>query len=112
MLQSRAMATNSPSRRRRCPLNTKIESLPLMQGKTPLVTTAKVAIALLIVVLASPAANAQQAWTWDQVKAKFITANPALKADALNVDEMKAEEVTAFLRPNPQLTFATDGTQL
>jgi cobalt-zinc-cadmium efflux system outer membrane protein len=64
-----------------------------------------------IVVLAS-SASAQQALTWDQVKAKFEAANPALKADELNVEEMKAEEITAFLRPNPQFTAATDGTQL
>jgi outer membrane protein, heavy metal efflux system len=43
--------------------------------------------------------------TWDQVKARFEASNPALKADADNVDEMKAEEITAFLRPNPQFTF-------
>jgi cobalt-zinc-cadmium efflux system outer membrane protein len=55
---------------------------------------------------------AQQALTWDQVKAKFEAANPALKADSLNVDEMKAEEVTAYLRPNPQYTLSSDGTQL
>ena len=50
--------------------------------------------------------------TWDEVKAKFQSANPTLKADAINVDEMRAEEVTAFLRPNPQFTLSTDGTQL
>ncbi len=55
---------------------------------------------------------AQQGLTWDQVKAKFESVNPALKADALNVDEMRAEEITAFLRPNPQFTAATDGTQI
>jgi cobalt-zinc-cadmium efflux system outer membrane protein len=46
------------------------------------------------------------------VKAKFETSNPALKADADNVDEMKAEEITAFLRPNPQFTLLADGTQI
>jgi cobalt-zinc-cadmium efflux system outer membrane protein len=56
--------------------------------------------------------SAQQALTWDQVKAKFEASNPALRADEINVEEMKAEEITAFLRPNPQLTGATDGTQL
>ena len=56
-------------------------------------------------------ASAQQAFTWDQVKAKFEASNPALKADADNVDEMKAEEITAFLRPNPQFTLSADGTQ-
>jgi cobalt-zinc-cadmium efflux system outer membrane protein len=28
------------------------------------------------------------------------------------VEEMKAAEITAYLRPNPQFTFSTDGTQL
>jgi cobalt-zinc-cadmium efflux system outer membrane protein len=57
-------------------------------------------------------ASAQQALTWEQVKVKFEAANPTLKADEVNVQEMKAEEITAFLRPNPQFTFSTDGTQL
>jgi len=57
-------------------------------------------------------ASAQQALTWDQVKARFEAANPALKADEANVQEMKAEEITAFLRPNPQFTISTDGTQI
>lgn len=55
---------------------------------------------------------AQEALTWEQVKARFEASNPALKADAMSVDEMKAEEITAFLRPNPQFTGSTDGTQL
>jgi len=57
-------------------------------------------------------AGAQQPLTWDQVKAKFEAVNPTLKADDANVQEMKAEEITAFLRPNPQFTFSTDGTQI
>jgi len=56
--------------------------------------------------------RAQQPLTWDQIKAQFEASNPALKADQLNVEEMKAEEITAFLRPNPQLTISSDGTQL
>jgi cobalt-zinc-cadmium efflux system outer membrane protein len=55
---------------------------------------------------------AQQSLTWDQAKAKFESANPALKADADNVDEMKAAEVTAFLRPNPSIGLASDGLQI
>jgi cobalt-zinc-cadmium efflux system outer membrane protein len=59
------------------------------------------------------APSAPTGLTWDQVKAKFEAANPVLKEDQLlNVDEMKAQEITAFLRPNPQLGVATDGTQL
>ena len=67
--------------------------------------------AAALLLLAPALASAQQGLTWDQVKAKFEAANPALKADALGVDEMKAQEITAFLRPNPQFSLATDGTQ-
>jgi outer membrane protein, heavy metal efflux system len=56
--------------------------------------------------------SAQTSLTWEQAKAKFEAVNPALKADADNVDEMRAEEITAFLRPNPQFTLSVDGTQV
>ncbi|HEY1253816.1 MAG TPA: TolC family protein [Terracidiphilus sp.] len=61
--------------------------------------------------LLSPFLSAAQhstALTWDQVKVMFEAANPALRADALGVDEMKAAEVTAFLRPNPTASFTMD----
>ena len=55
---------------------------------------------------------AQQALDWNQVKARFEANNPALKADADNIDEAKAEEITADLRPNPQFTTTVDGTEI
>lgn len=57
-------------------------------------------------------AAAQQSLTWEQVKAKFETANPMLRADAINVQEVKAQEITAFLRPNPQIGLSSDGLQI
>lgn len=60
---------------------------------------------------AAPAAS-PSALSWEQVKAQFEAANPQLKADALNVEETRALEITAFLRPNPQFTFSEDGLQL
>jgi cobalt-zinc-cadmium efflux system outer membrane protein len=71
---------------------------------------ARMAAALLL--FAGALCPAQQSLTWEQVMSKFESANPALKADALNVDEMRAEEITAYLRPNPQFTLAADGTQI
>jgi cobalt-zinc-cadmium efflux system outer membrane protein len=68
--------------------------------------------ATLLVGLTAAPCEAQQGLTWEQVKSKFESANPALKADALNVDEMRAEEITAYLRPNPQFTAAADGNQI
>jgi len=67
--------------------------------------------ALVLAILAS-SARAQQTLTWDQVKARFEAVNPTLKADEVNVQEMKAAETTAFLRPNPQFTLSADGTQI
>jgi cobalt-zinc-cadmium efflux system outer membrane protein len=53
-----------------------------------------------------------QTMTWDQVKAQFEAVNPVLKSDQLSVDELKAEEITAYLRPNPTFTLGADGTQI
>jgi len=69
--------------------------------------------AVALAVAAAPAYVAgQQALTWDQVKARFEAANPALKADAMNVDEAHAQEITAYLRPNPTFNLSADGTQI
>src|SRR5665213_845215 len=70
-----------------------------------------VGVALLVATTPSYL-RAQQSLDWAQVKAKFENQNPALKADALNVEEMRAQEITAYLRPNPQVTLATDGTEI
>jgi outer membrane protein, heavy metal efflux system len=70
-----------------------------------------VASGLIVASAISPVVFAQQPLDWDQVRARFIVSNPALKADADNVDEMKAEEITAYLRPNPQFNLAVDGNQ-
>ena len=69
-----------------------------------------ISVAAVLLLLAPGLSSAQQslALTWDQVKAKFEAANPALRADALGVDEMKAAEITAFLRPNPTASFTMD----
>ena len=69
-------------------------------------------VAAALVFLAGAVCSAQQSLSWDQVKAKFEAVNPALKADADNVDEMRAEEITAYFRPNPQFTLSADGTQI
>src|ERR1035441_9883237 len=51
---------------------------------------------------------AQTALTWEQVKAKFETANPTLRAGQLNISESKAQETTAYLKPNPSMTVSVD----
>jgi cobalt-zinc-cadmium efflux system outer membrane protein len=69
---------------------------------------------MVIVLSGLPIATlpAQTALTWQQIKVKFESANPTLKAAQLNIDESRAAEITAYLRPNPELTLSADGTQL
>jgi cobalt-zinc-cadmium efflux system outer membrane protein len=71
-----------------------------------------VSAAAALLVLAPALVSAQTSLTWEQVKAKFEAANPALKADALGVEEMRAAEITAFLRPNPGIGLSSDGLQI
>lgn len=67
----------------------------------------------MLLVLLRPGAEAQnQSLTWEQVRERFETSNPTLLAGRLNVDESKAQEITAFLRPNPTFTVSADGTQI
>jgi cobalt-zinc-cadmium efflux system outer membrane protein len=54
----------------------------------------------------------QQAFTWDEIREKFEAINPTLKAAQINIDESRANEITAYLRPNPNLGLLADGTQL
>ena len=58
--------------------------------------------------LAGQRAAGQTPLTWQQVQQKFEAANPTLRAGQLNIDESKANEITAFLRPNPGLTVSLD----
>jgi len=52
--------------------------------------------------------SAQQPLTWEQVRSRFETSNPTLLAGQLNISESKAEEITAYLRPNPNLSLLAD----
>jgi cobalt-zinc-cadmium efflux system outer membrane protein len=66
----------------------------------------------LWIMFAAASGRAQQALTWEQVRARFEQSNPTLLADKLSVDESRAQEITAFLRPNPTFTLSADGTQI
>ncbi len=51
-------------------------------------------------------------YTWQQLLEKFEGANPTLRAGKLNIDESRAAEITAYLRPNPDLSLTADGFQI
>ena len=67
-----------------------------------------------LVLLTSVRAVAQgpSPMTWDQVRRLFERNNPTLLADKLAIDESKSQEITAFLRPNPQIGLSSDGLQI
>lgn len=52
------------------------------------------------------------AFTWQQIKERFEGVNPTLIAARANIDESRAAEITAFLRPNPDFSVSADGFQL
>ena len=62
---------------------------------------------LLATALLKPA-GAQNALTWQEVRAKFEAANPTLQAGQISVDESRAQEITAYLRPNPTVGLLAD----
>jgi cobalt-zinc-cadmium efflux system outer membrane protein len=64
----------------------------------------------MLVLLLRPGAEAQgkPPLTWEQVKERFETSNPTLLAGKLTIEESKAQEITAYLRPNPSVTITAD----
>ena len=71
------------------------------------VRTRNLAFSLLIILY--PARSfCQTILSWEQVRDKFETANPTLRAAQIGVDESRAQEITAYLRPNPDLSVTAD----
>jgi outer membrane protein, heavy metal efflux system len=61
---------------------------------------------------AAQASNISGPLTWEDVKVKFEAANPSLRAGAIGIDESKAQEITAYLRPNPNFGALLDQVDL
>ena len=57
-------------------------------------------------------ALAQKPLTWQEIRDKFEAANPSLRAGQIGIDESRAQESTAYRRPNPNLAGSVDGTQI
>jgi outer membrane protein, heavy metal efflux system len=72
----------------------------------------RLCVALFAAVVLAKSGFAQKPLTWQEVRERFEAANPTLRAGQIGIDESKAQEITAFLRPNPNFTLSTDGTQI
>lgn len=56
--------------------------------------------------------NQGHALSWQETQAKFRANNPELLAGQVTIDESRADEITAYLRPNPDFSLTIDGTQI
>jgi cobalt-zinc-cadmium efflux system outer membrane protein len=65
-------------------------------------------LALVLLCAWTYAGFAQQALTWQEVRDRFETQNPTLRAGQIGIDESRAQEITANLRPNPNLSILVD----
>jgi len=63
---------------------------------------------LFLLVALGQSGLAQKALTWQEVRDKFEAANPTLRAGQIGIDESRAQEITANLRPNPNLAILAD----
>ena len=68
----------------------------------------KFGIGWLVIAFCAGSAFSQKTLTWQEVRDRFEAANPILRAGQIGIDESRAQEITANLRPNPNLTILTD----
>ena len=61
-----------------------------------------------MVVWLATGAWGQKALTWEEAKREFEAANPNLLASRIGIQESRTDEITAYLRPNPDLTVSAD----
>jgi cobalt-zinc-cadmium efflux system outer membrane protein len=64
--------------------------------------------ALFLLMGVSARAQTRAPLTWAEVRQRFEQQNPTLLAGRMNVEESKAQEITAHLRPNPSLAILAD----
>lgn len=67
---------------------------------------------LIVAALAHGLYGQSSVLSWEQIKSRFLAQNPSVLAGQINVEESKANEITAALRPNPQFNLSQDGLQL
>ena len=65
-------------------------------------------LGVLLIAVSAGIGFAQKALTWQEVRDRFEAANPTLRAGQIGIDEARAQEITANLRPNPNLSILAD----
>jgi cobalt-zinc-cadmium efflux system outer membrane protein len=67
--------------------------------------------AIVIAAMLTTRVSAQTAFTWQQIKDRFENTNPTLRAGQIGIDESRTQEITAYLRPNPDFSASLDQIQ-
>jgi outer membrane protein, heavy metal efflux system len=65
-------------------------------------------LAIILGGVLSESAEAQKPLTWPEVRARLEAENQTLQAGQFGVEESRAQETTAYLRPNPNLSLLAD----
>jgi outer membrane protein, heavy metal efflux system len=68
----------------------------------------RLCIAVLAAATMTQSVSAQKSLTWQEIRDRFEAGNPTLRAGQIGVDESRAQEITAFLRPNPSVSLLAD----
>jgi len=68
----------------------------------------RLSIGLFFATVSAKSSGAQTPVTWQEVRSRFEAANPTLQAGLIGIDESRAQEISAYLRPNPNLTLIAD----
>jgi outer membrane protein, heavy metal efflux system len=91
----------NPRSLRRLPIGAQATNLPHILNLTWLPL-------LFLASLYAQNSPAPHTYTWQELRDKFEATNPTLLAAKINIDESKAQEITAYLRPNPNVTAGID----
>ena len=81
---------------------------PERSGGKEMIRPVSFSLFLLVVTGCFTESFAQQALTWPEVRERFEAGNPTLQAGRIGIDESRAQEITAYLRPNPTFTASVD----
>jgi cobalt-zinc-cadmium efflux system outer membrane protein len=87
-----------------------LEACPAMSGKEGFMQgfLKRLCFGVLLAAGFAESGVAQQVLTWQEVRDRFHAANPTLRAGQIGIEESRAQEITAYLRPNPNLTLIAD----
>jgi cobalt-zinc-cadmium efflux system outer membrane protein len=71
-----------------------------------------IGLLVLTATLGSNAFAQSHSFTWQELRDRLQMSNPTLRAAQIGIDESRAQEITAYLRPNPDLTASVDQINL